>query len=152
MSYLAGLMSKVIIDRILFESIFFLTSMVTLFHETLDLRFLWWTNVKIILFVNVPLRSPSKTLAEPRSNLPLSYFFYFEDGGSRLLRNVGNDLIRLCGVASQNTVHFANLLLWGPPLWSSGQSGKVRVRFPALPDFLRSSGAGTGSTQPREYN
>jgi hypothetical protein len=26
------------------------------------------------------------------------------------------------------------------------------VRFPALPDFLRSSGSGTGSTQPREYN
>jgi hypothetical protein len=24
--------------------------------------------------------------------------------------------------------------------------------FPALPDFLRSSGSGTGSTQPREYN
>jgi hypothetical protein len=27
----------------------------------------------------------------------------------------------------------------------------VRVRFPALPDFLRSSGSGTGSSQPREY-
>jgi hypothetical protein len=26
------------------------------------------------------------------------------------------------------------------------------VRFPALPDFLRISGSGTGSTQPREYN
>jgi hypothetical protein len=26
------------------------------------------------------------------------------------------------------------------------------VRFPALPDFLRSSGSGTGSTQSREYN
>jgi hypothetical protein len=25
----------------------------------------------------------------------------------------------------------------------------VRVRFPALPNFLRSSGSGTGSTQPR---
>jgi hypothetical protein len=29
---------------------------------------------------------------------------------------------------------------------------EVRGRFPALPDFLRSSGSGTGSTQPREYN
>jgi hypothetical protein len=29
---------------------------------------------------------------------------------------------------------------------------EVRVLFPALPDFLRSSGSGTGSTQPREYN
>jgi hypothetical protein len=25
-------------------------------------------------------------------------------------------------------------------------------RFPALPDFLRSSGFGTESTEPREYN
>jgi hypothetical protein len=37
-----------------------------------------------------------------------------------------------------------------PPLWSSGQ--RSRVRFPALPNFLRSSGSGTGSTQPREDN
>jgi hypothetical protein len=29
---------------------------------------------------------------------------------------------------------------------------EVRVRFPALPDFLRSSVSGTGSTQPFEYN
>jgi hypothetical protein len=40
-----------------------------------------------------------------------------------------------------------------PPLWSSGQSSwlqiqRIRVRFPALPDFLRNSGSGTGSTQP----
>jgi hypothetical protein len=43
----------------------------------------------------------------------------------------------------------------GPPLWSSGQSSwlqilRSRVRFPALPDFLRNSGSGTGSTQPHE--
>jgi hypothetical protein len=29
---------------------------------------------------------------------------------------------------------------------------EVRVRFPASSDFLRSSGSGTGCTQPREYN
>jgi hypothetical protein len=29
---------------------------------------------------------------------------------------------------------------------------EVRVRFPALPHFLRSSGSGTGTTQPREFN
>jgi hypothetical protein len=45
----------------------------------------------------------------------------------------------------------------GPPLWSSGQSSRLqiqryRVRFPALPDFLKSCGYGTGSTQPREDN
>ena len=43
------------------------------------------------------------------------------------------------------------------PLWSSGQSfwlqiQRSRLRFPALPDFLSSSGSGTGSTQPREVN
>ena len=43
------------------------------------------------------------------------------------------------------------------PLLSSGQSfwlqiQRSRVRFPALPDFLSSSGSGTGSTQPREVN
>jgi hypothetical protein len=37
-------------------------------------------------------------------------------------------------------------------LWSEvlGTNPEVRVRFPALVDFLRSSGSGTGSTQPRE--
>ena len=44
-----------------------------------------------------------------------------------------------------------------PPVWSSGQSfwlqmQRSRVRFPALLDFLSSSGSGTGSTQPREVN
>ena len=44
--------------------------------------------------------------------------------------------------------------MW-PPLWSGGQSfwlqiERSRVRSPALPDFLSSSGSGTGSTQPRE--
>jgi hypothetical protein len=29
---------------------------------------------------------------------------------------------------------------------------EVRVLFPALPNFLRSSEFGMGSTQPREYN
>jgi hypothetical protein len=43
----------------------------------------------------------------------------------------------------------------GPPLWSSGQSSWLEiqrsgVRFRALPDFLRSSGSVTGSTQPRD--
>jgi hypothetical protein len=52
-------------------------------------------------------------------------------------------LIRTCCIGS------------GPPLWSSGQSSwlqiqRFRVRFPGLPDFLRSSGSETGSTQPCE--
>jgi hypothetical protein len=43
----------------------------------------------------------------------------------------------------------------GQRRWSSGQllatDPEVQVRFPALPDFLRSSGSGTGPSQPREY-
>jgi hypothetical protein len=35
-------------------------------------------------------------------------------------------------------------------LWSTDP--KVRVRFLALPDFLKSSRSGTGFAQPREYN
>jgi hypothetical protein len=29
---------------------------------------------------------------------------------------------------------------------------EVRLRFPELPDLMRSSGSGMESTQPREYN
>jgi len=69
------------------------------------------------------------------------------------------------GIKSRCTVRFNEVqsgpVLWtlipnkGPPLWSSGQSfwleiQRSRVRSPALPDFLSSSGSGTGSTQPRE--
>src|SRR5215475_846023 len=47
------------------------------------------------------------------------------------------------------------LFVLRPSLWSSGQSfwlkiQRSRVRFPALPNFLNSSGSGTESTQPRE--
>jgi hypothetical protein len=34
----------------------------------------------------------------------------------------------------------------------AGYISKAPVQFPALPDFLRTSGSGTGSTQPCEYN
>jgi hypothetical protein len=40
-------------------------------------------------------------------------------------------------------VEWSEFLATDPEVW---------VRFPALPDFLRSSGSGTGSTQPREDN
>jgi hypothetical protein len=39
-------------------------------------------------------------------------------------------------------------------LWSEflATDTEDRVRFPALPDVLRSSGSVMGSTQPHEYN
>jgi hypothetical protein len=57
----------------------------------------------------------------------------------------------LCSVVEEVDTHFRRMYcLQRPPLWSSGQS--FWVRFPALPDFLRSRGSGTVSTQPREDN
>ena len=60
-------------------------------------------------------------------------------------------------VTIQPSVYVLIITKCGPPLWSSGQSfwlqiQRSRVRFPALPDFLSSSGSGTGSTHPREIN
>jgi hypothetical protein len=48
-------------------------------------------------------------------------------------------------------------VMTGPPLWSSGHSSwlltqRSRVQFPSLPDFLSSSGSGTGFSQPHEVN
>jgi hypothetical protein len=42
-----------------------------------------------------------------------------------------------------------NLVQWSEFL---AMDPEVQVRFPALPDFLRNSGSGTGFPQPREYN
>jgi hypothetical protein len=49
----------------------------------------------------------------------------------------------LIGKETASVVYWSEFLITGP---------EVRVRFPALPDFLRSNGSGTGSSQPREYN
>jgi hypothetical protein len=66
----------------------------------------------------------------------------------------GTCLLRLQGLRVSRIRN--SRLLW-PPLWSSGQSSwlqiqRSRVRFPTLPDFLRNSGSGTGSTHSREDN
>jgi hypothetical protein len=58
---------------------------------------------------------------------------------------------------SKQTNYSQNVTTGSPPLWSRGQSFWLQitrswVRFHALPNFLRSSGSGTGSTQPREDN
>jgi hypothetical protein len=68
----------------------------------------------------------------------------------------------LCQIAGRpttvkNILFSQEYIFYGLPLWSSGQSSwsqiqRSRVRFPALPDFLRSSGSGMGSIQPREYD
>jgi hypothetical protein len=45
-----------------------------------------------------------------------------------------------------------NMILKCVKIWTASVVSWSWVRFPALPDFLRSSGSGTGSTQPREDN
>jgi hypothetical protein len=72
------------------------------------------------------------------TNLTLSY-----PGSNAVRRSENPATNRLCS--------------FSPSLCSSGQEfqatdPEVRIRFPALPEFLRSSGSGTGSTEPREYN
>jgi hypothetical protein len=72
-----------------------------------------------------------------------------EDGGSMYCRNVHRTKLHKTSTTDTAVKAFR------PPLRSSGQSFWLvnqgsRVRFPALPDFLSSSGTRTGSTQPRE--
>jgi hypothetical protein len=74
--------------------------------------------------------------------------------------SISTEIIRIS--EEEGWLHIKLQLRWKyvykrPPLWSSGQSSwlqiqRSRVRYPALPDFLGSSGSGTGSTQPRKDN
>jgi hypothetical protein len=56
-----------------------------------------------------------------------------------------------CGIVIQ---FWSRIEQHRPLQWSEflATDPQVQVRFPALPDFLRSSGSGTGSTQPHGYN
>jgi hypothetical protein len=63
-------------------------------------------------------------------------------------------LVALLHLSSLFRVSIHSTMTTSVVKWSEFQATnpEVRVRFPALSDFLRSSGSGTGSTQPREYN
>jgi hypothetical protein len=58
-------------------------------------------------------------------------------------------IIKLQFLSSYLMMLTASVVQWSEFLATDPE---VQVRFPALPDSLRSSGYGTGSTQPREYN
>ena len=78
-------------------------------------------------------------------------------GPNILLNTLFSNILSLRSSHSVSEKFRFHIKQQGPPLWSSGQSfwlqiQRSRVRFPALPDFLSSSGSGTGSTQPREVN
>jgi hypothetical protein len=69
-----------------------------------------------------------------------------EDEIDRASRTHGNDNKLIQNICPKK---IASVVEWSGFLATDLE---VRVRFPALPDFLRCSGSGTGSTQPREYN
>jgi hypothetical protein len=61
-------------------------------------------------------------------------------------RNVVDQTFYLMSVhfrVAASVVQWSKFLTADPEVWA---------RFPALSDFLRGSGSGKGSTQPREYN
>jgi hypothetical protein len=61
----------------------------------------------------------------------------------------------MCGTLLRSPFVAADIYIYiSVVYWSEflATDSEVWVRFPALPDFLRCSGSGTGSTQPREYN
>jgi hypothetical protein len=81
--------------------------------------------------------------------VPYERMLYVAIFCSCLLSTILADGGVLC-VGKHVSVHVYHLR---PSLWSSGQSSwlliqRSRVRLPALPHFLRSSGSGTGSIQP----
>ena len=58
--------------------------------------------------------------------------------------------IKRFGLEMETLCVFCHVGFSGQSFWLQIQ--RSRVRFPALPDFLSSSGSVTGSTQPRKVN
>jgi hypothetical protein len=74
-------------------------------------------------------------------------FCWFQNSGfQQTCRNV-----QTANICSENVAKVSHL---GTTVTNQNVINVQRfwVRFPTLPDFLRSSGSGTGSTQPREDN
>jgi hypothetical protein len=61
-------------------------------------------------------------------------------------------IIIIISSSSSSSSSSSTTVLWSS--WAEFQATdpEVRVRFPVLPNFLRSIGFGTGPTQPRKYN
>jgi hypothetical protein len=87
-----------------------------------------------------------------------SCLIHCEATGARILYSVLHEVIKIVNLIKSRLLWFCfRTELQFSSQWFSGQSSwlqiqRSRFRFPALPDFLRSGGSGTGSTQPCEYN
>jgi hypothetical protein len=130
--------------------------------------------ISLAYFIFVPLRSLKKRQTDRyvasrlrmHGTLPLFPPYTFVMLG----RSVNIGVYILCSILSstlqsvvENNVfalisYEMDMIYWNlcgfssvPPQEFKVTDPEVRVRFPALPHFLRSSGSGTRSNQPREY-
>jgi hypothetical protein len=83
--------------------------------------------------------------------------FHFSPTGYAAHHNLRDVITLTVSRTWECKLRSASLCIVYSPLWSSGQSFWLQIQrswvlFPAFPDILRSSGSGTGSTQPREDN
>jgi hypothetical protein len=88
------------------------------------------------------------------------YICYVEESRQPLWSNGQSSRLQngdaLCFLWGTNWIYYTCYVEESrPPLWSNGQRSwlqiqKFRVPFQAFPHFLRSSGSGKGSIQPRE--
>jgi hypothetical protein len=113
------------------------------------------SSFKSLHFIAVCSTSRTETIWDAGTDEGVSYTQppLWSSGQSSWLQN-GEVLCFLWGT---NWIYLCYVEESRPPLQSSGRSSwlqiqRFRVRFPALPVFLRSSSSGTGSTQLREYN
>jgi hypothetical protein len=100
----------------------------------------WWRKITCCIDVR---RSPV-TLHQ------LPDFWRGSVGGWGTMLQAGRTLVR-CPMTSFGFLSILSILPATLDPRVLATDPEVRVRFPALRDFLRSSGSGTGSTQPREY-
>jgi hypothetical protein len=60
--------------------------------------------------------------------------------------------VTVCDAICGDLSHIKRCVLCGIVVKFLATDPELRARFPALPDFLRSSESGRGSTQPRDYS
>jgi hypothetical protein len=122
-----------------------------------------------VTFISSPCFTSSSLLLVTFRFFLQNFIFYFDmwltvtlivaevpSGPSRIRNDLNNGTIEYNSVSGSKR-KASYVLYWRPPLWSSGQEflvidPEVRVRFPALPDFMRSSEPETRSTRPHECN
>jgi hypothetical protein len=136
------------------------TSSLSVINILLSILFSDTPSLYVYLLYERPSLTPCKTTTTAAVNNDNNWIFYLlnsEINSGEAKHRVGMES-NMVGQAyrrvRQKVFVSVSMNSARPPPWSIGQSSwlQIQVRFPALPDFLRSSGSGPGSTQPREYN